>query len=65
MIRLHQLDPEAVADGTYGVSVVSGVVDALVEITTVTYVPLTTTVGGVPEMVWDSNDEIVITEASL
>lgn len=29
------------------------------------YVPLTTTVGGVPELVWDSNDALVLTEVPL
>lgn len=28
-------------------------------------VPLTTTVGGVPELVWDANDELVLTEVTL
>lgn len=64
-IRLHDINPEAIADGTYGVTVVAGVITGLAEIQTVTYVPLTTTVGGAPEEVWDGNDEIVLTEASL
>lgn len=27
--------------------------------------PLTTTVGGVPDLVWDNNDELVLMEVSL
>lgn len=28
-------------------------------------VPLTTATGGVPEFVWDENDELVLTEVTL
>ncbi len=30
-----------------------------------TLVPLTTTVGGVPDLVWDDNDQLVLVEVPL
>lgn len=64
-LRVHQIDPEAVADGGYAVQVVGDVVTGLVAVATASKVPLTTVVNGVPDFVWDENDELVHTEVPL
>lgn len=66
--RLSQLDPEGVADGDYGVTVASDIITGLVEIpaaATTRLANLVTAINGVPEPVWDANNEQVITEVPL
>lgn len=61
----HQFDPRDKPDGSYVVEVASGVVGLTDIPPSPTYVPLTTTVNGVPDLVWDNNDELVLTEVTL
>lgn len=65
-MRLHQIDPEGAADGAYAVTVATGVITGLTEVNITTHeLPLTATVNGVPELVWNENDELVLTEVPL
>lgn len=63
-IRPDGTDGDLVADGDYAVSVLSGEVVGLVHTTDASrrVLPLTTAINGAPELVWDDNDEIVLTE---
>ena len=63
---LHQIDPGNVADGTYAVTVVSGTIVSLDPVTPTAssaLVPLTTEINGVPDLVWDDDNQLVMTEA--
>lgn len=69
LLRPHQISPDGtdgsnVTDGDYVVRVAGGVVTGLVDSTDVAtrLLPLTTAINSVPEIVWDANNEIVLTE---
>lgn len=65
-IGLHQVDPADVADGSYAVTVAGGKVTGLADAGLDSLVlPLTTATNGVPELVWDGDDELVLTEVPL
>lgn len=58
---MKQIDPREIAGFTAAVTAaVTTAVAALPKA-----VPLTTTVGGVPELVWDANNELVLVEVVL
>lgn len=63
-LKLRQVDPETTTDNlvprTSGGRLVLGPAPK-----TGTLLPLTTTVTGEPALVWDSNDELVLTEVTL
>lgn len=61
-LGVHQIDADGVRDDTTylrGDGTWSAAED------TTALVPLTTTVGGVPDFVWDDNDELVLMEVTL
>lgn len=66
----HQIEPlgttgTTLPDGTYGISVVDGVVTGYALPTPATRVlPLTTSVNGVPDLVWDNDGSLVYSEVS-
>lgn len=62
-IRVHQLDTEGLPDGDYVVEVVDGVATLAEGAADVVAVPLTTEINGVPDFVWDNNNNLIFTEA--
>lgn len=68
-VPLGALDPDAVADGDYTVTVAGGVITGLtvsvLPAPTTIYMPLVAVVGGDPTFVFDANDQLVMTEVPL
>lgn len=70
-LRPHQIDPldaaaATVADGTYVLDVEGGLVAGLITtgVAATHLIPLTTSINGVPELVWDADNQLVMTEVS-
>ena len=61
-MRAHQIDPST-TNGDI-LTTVAGET-AWASPTTARLVPLTTKTGSTPELVWDDNDELVLTEVTL
>lgn len=58
---LEQLDPGAVPNGTYSLTIVGGTITGL-QLVIGEEMPLTTEIGGVPDLVWDTDNQLVLTE---
>jgi hypothetical protein len=61
-LQPHQIDPLGAADGTYGLVVAGGKVTGVHGVVSSRYLPLTTSINGVPELVWDADNKLVFTE---
>lgn len=63
--RFHNISPGATPAGTYAVQVAGGVVCLVTIPVPRALVPLTMSINGVCDFVWDANDELVLTEVNL
>lgn len=60
-LRVHQIDDEGLADGSYALEVSGGVVSLVAA--AAPFNPLVTVVGGVPGLVFDDDGQIVYMES--